>query len=223
MSRAKYSPEKQRSIMATFINATADIIKNEGIEAISIRSVASRAGYSSATLYLYFDDINQLEALASISYLRDYVAEISSKMDDFEDPRDVYLYTWDAFCRHSFANAPVFMELFFGQYGAELDDTVKKYYSVFPHELEHISSKALSMLMAGNLLERNINILRLHTQAVGIPEEYENLINEITVSYYRGLLERACAFKEPLSEEQVNALKEEFLFGASWLIDKGAN
>ena len=220
MSRAKYSPEKQRAIMATFINATADIIRNEGIDAISIRSVASRAGYSSATLYLYFDDINQLEALASISYLRDYVADISAKMDDFEDPKEGYLFTWDAFCRHSFANAPVFMALFFGQYGAELDDTVKKYYSVFPQELEHISSKALSMLMAGNLLERNANILRQYTQSIGVSEEHEKLINDMTVCYYRGFLERACAAKQPLDKDEVDKLTEEFLFGASWLLDK---
>ncbi len=206
--------------MATFINATADIIGKEGVDSISIRSVAARAGYSSATLYLYFDDINQLESLASISYLRDYIAEIADRLDSFDDPKEAYLYTWDAFCRHSFANPHVFMSLFFGEYGLELDNTVKKYYTVFPQELERISSRALSMLMAGNLVERNLNILKHYTQAAGVSEEDERLINEMTVHYYRSFLERACNAQPSLGETALNGLKNEFMIGARWLLDR---
>lgn len=219
MSRAKYSPEKQRAIMATFINATADIVNENGIEAISIRNVASRAGYSSATLYLYFDDIKQLTALASISYLRDYISEISSKMDGFDDAKDMYLYTWEAFCRYSFANAPIYMSLFFGQYGIMLDDTVKKYYSVFPQELDDISSRALSMLMAGNLYERNMNILRQYTQGAGFSEKRERLVNEMTVCYFREFLSRACVIGSEIDDDTVAQLTAEFMEGARWLLD----
>lgn len=219
MSRAKYSPEKQRAIMATFIEATADIIREEGMEAISIRNVASRAGYSSATLYLYFEDINQLVALASVSNLRDYIADISLQMSTFDDMKEMYLYTWDAFCRHSFANASVFMTLFFGEYGTTVDDTVKKYYSVFPGELEQISSKALSMLMAGDLYKRNMNILKLYTGPAGYSEKRERLVNELTISYYRTFLEYACNAEGKLTEEEVDSLTTSFLEGARWLLE----
>ena len=219
MSRAKYSPEKQRAIMATFIDATADIIREEGVESISIRNVASRAGYSSATLYLYFEDISQLIALASVSHLRDYIAEITVRMDTFDDPKEMYLYTWDAFCRHSFANASVFMTLFFGEYGAAVDDTVKKYYSVFPGELEQISSKALSMLMAGDLHKRNLSILKLYSGPAGFSEKREWLVNEMTVSYYRSFLERARSAEGTLSQEEIEQMTKSFLEGASWLLE----
>src|SRR5574344_533887 len=43
-----------------FIQAAKEIIKSEGIKAISVRNIADRAGYSYTTLYNYFRDINDL-------------------------------------------------------------------------------------------------------------------------------------------------------------------
>ena len=216
MSRAKYSPEKQRAIMATFIEAATEIINEKGIDSVSIRSVASRAGYSSATMYLYFDDISQLIALASIGYLRDYTAEISSKMSDITDPKELYLYTWEAFCHHSLKRASIFMRLFFSRKKNFLDDIVKKYYSIFPHELDNISSHALSMLMAGDLYERNMNILSAYAKEVGFSDHKTEIINDMTVCYYRSYLETACE-TEP-DEAEIDAMTKQVLEGISYLL-----
>jgi AcrR family transcriptional regulator len=43
-----------------FIQAAKEILKSEGIKAISVRKIAERAGYSYATLYNYFRDVNDL-------------------------------------------------------------------------------------------------------------------------------------------------------------------
>lgn len=43
-----------------FIQATKDILKGEGIKGISVRNIADQAGYSYATLYNYFRDVNDL-------------------------------------------------------------------------------------------------------------------------------------------------------------------
>lgn len=43
-----------------FIQATKEIIKSEGIKAVSVRNIASQAGYSYATLYNYFRDAKDL-------------------------------------------------------------------------------------------------------------------------------------------------------------------
>lgn len=216
MSRAKYSPEKQRAIMATFIEAAKEIINEKGIDSVSIRNVASRAGYSSATMYLYFDDISQLIALASIGYLRDYTAEISVGMNEIEDSKEQYLYTWEAFCHHSLKKAPIFMRLFFSGKKNFLDDIVKKYYSIFPHELDNISSQALSMLMAGDLYSRNYNILKVYAKDAGFSDHKTQIINDMTVCYYRSYLEKAC--EENPDEEKINEMTAQFLEGISYLL-----
>ena len=52
-----------------FIEAAKEIIKGEGIGALTVRNVADRAGYSYATLYNYFKDIRKLIFEALVDFL----------------------------------------------------------------------------------------------------------------------------------------------------------
>lgn len=51
---------QEERVKGYFIQATKDILKGEGLNGISVRNVADKAGYSYATLYNYFKDINDL-------------------------------------------------------------------------------------------------------------------------------------------------------------------
>lgn len=57
MSKKNIQEERMKKY---FIDAAKEIIRGEGIEAVSARNIAERAGYSYATLYNYFDNINDL-------------------------------------------------------------------------------------------------------------------------------------------------------------------
>jgi AcrR family transcriptional regulator len=54
-----------------FLNAAKELIRGEGLEVVSTRNVAERAGYSYATLYNYFKDIRDL----IFSCVEDFMAE----------------------------------------------------------------------------------------------------------------------------------------------------
>lgn len=43
-----------------FIDSAKNLLKGEGLKSISVRNVAHHAGYSYATLYHYFKDLNEL-------------------------------------------------------------------------------------------------------------------------------------------------------------------
>lgn len=43
-----------------FIDIACDIIRNKGMKELTIRNVAALAGYNSATLYTYFDNLPHL-------------------------------------------------------------------------------------------------------------------------------------------------------------------
>lgn len=43
-----------------FVDATAEIIEEEGLENVTIRKVADKAGYNSATIYNYFSEVSHL-------------------------------------------------------------------------------------------------------------------------------------------------------------------
>jgi len=45
---------------AYFIESTKGLLRSEGLKSVNVRSVAENAGYSYATLYNYFKDLNEL-------------------------------------------------------------------------------------------------------------------------------------------------------------------
>lgn len=51
---------QEKRMKEYFIQATKDILKGEGLKSLSVRNIADRAGYSYATLYNYFKDVNDL-------------------------------------------------------------------------------------------------------------------------------------------------------------------
>lgn len=51
---------KRQRIKMHFLEAAKELILNEGVENISVRKVADLAGYSYATIYNYFKDLNEL-------------------------------------------------------------------------------------------------------------------------------------------------------------------
>jgi AcrR family transcriptional regulator len=57
MDNKKIQSERIRGF---FIQAAKELLKGEGLRSVSTRSVAEKAGYSYATLYNYFRDINDL-------------------------------------------------------------------------------------------------------------------------------------------------------------------
>lgn len=209
MGRIKYSPEARKKIVASFVEATASIIEQEGLDAVSIRKVASQAGYSSATMYLYFKDLDELITMSSISYLRDYLSELAADAHVMVTNESKYLHTWSLFCKYSFANAPIFLHLYFKDHNEPLGDTIKEYYSVFPNELDKISGAVLSMLLTGDLYERTINVLDPYAEELGYTPEEATMINEITIGYYRTLLESFVS-KEP-TEENIAQATDRFI------------
>lgn len=66
-----------------FIQATKDILKGEGLKGLSVRSIANQAGYSYATLYNYFKDVNDLVFLCVNDFQEDcklFVADQTKKV-----------------------------------------------------------------------------------------------------------------------------------------------
>ena len=48
--------QQQEDLRAKILDAARELFVNEGVEAVSMRKVADKIGYSATTLYNYFDD-----------------------------------------------------------------------------------------------------------------------------------------------------------------------
>lgn len=74
------NPIQEERIKSYFIQAAMEILRGEGIRDLSVRHVAEKAGYSYATLYNYFKDLNGLLTACIKEFLNEIETNITSSI-----------------------------------------------------------------------------------------------------------------------------------------------
>ena len=111
---------KKKRVMVYFIEAAREVLSTCGVDGITIRKIAGMAGYNSATLYNYFDDLQHLVLFASISYLREYVSALSNNLRPCKNAKERYRMVYVTFDYFSFRSPEIFYNMFFGSQKAKL-------------------------------------------------------------------------------------------------------
>ncbi len=145
---------KKKRILKAFIKSVRTVINEEGIEKVTIRKIAKMAGYNSATIYNYFENLNQLKFFGAISFLDDYVKSIPFYLNKSDNTLEQFLLIWRCFVKHSFENPKIYYAIFTENIGANSENLFKKYYQLFPEELENIPKKYIPMLLESKLYKR---------------------------------------------------------------------
>lgn len=149
---------KKRRVMIYFIEAARNIMIADGAAGLSIRRIAEAAGYNSATLYNYFEDLNHLVLYASMSYLRDYAAALGANIKPGMNAAEVYRTIYATFDEYAFKSPEIFYNMFFGPQSSKLSEVAEHYYELFPEELTVHSPAVRSMLSQGNMYLRDLPI-----------------------------------------------------------------
>lgn len=171
-----------------FINATRKIMDDEGVHAVTIRKIADTAGFNSATIYNYFDDISHLIFCAAMKYLRDYTCDIPRYVTHAINPVEEYLQVWSCFCHHSFHNPQIYHVLFISDLGHVPDDVVKDYYQFFPEELNDLPSELVPMLLESDLTKRTTLSMKKCLDEGWISPHDAEAITDRIVAIYVGML-----------------------------------
>lgn len=77
---------KKDFVKSKFVDATKSIIYKEGVLSVTARGIAEKTGYSYATIYHYFRDLNELLLEAKLSMIRDMLATDGMQPVRSEDP-----------------------------------------------------------------------------------------------------------------------------------------
>ncbi|MDQ1000743.1 AcrR family transcriptional regulator [Neobacillus niacini] len=171
-----------------FVDATAEIIEEEGIDKITIRKVADRAGYNSATIYNYFTELSHLIFFASMKFLKTYTDEVAVYMEKGKSPIDKYLLAWECFCKHSFKSPQIFHAIFIMDLGEHPEDLLTEYYKLYPNDLINIPEGLKPILFERNMNKRGLTLLQAAASEGNIKEENINAINELTILIWQGML-----------------------------------
>ena len=147
---------KRKRIMTYFIEATEKLIRSEGLDGLSIRKIAGEAGYNSATIYNYFNDLEELTLFGSVCYLREYVAKLEKELRPDMRAIDQYRTIYRCFNHYAFRFPDIYHNMFFGKYSYKLGAVLHLYYhELFPGELDNFSERMKSMLVSGSMWERD--------------------------------------------------------------------
>lgn len=67
MTKEEKKKIQRERVKSYFLNASIEIIKEEGLENLTTKKIGDRAGYSYATIYNYFENFNELICLSMIN------------------------------------------------------------------------------------------------------------------------------------------------------------
>ena len=181
---------KKKKVMNRFINATVELIDEVGIENITIRSVAIKTRYNSATLYNYFENLDHLIFFAAMVSVRDYSLSLNEYLVGVENGMDQFLKIWECFCDYSFMKPEVYNAIFFPQLSKDFEHYVNQYYSFFPDDLGVNNETVSAMLKKGDILDRNMETILDCIEEDYISTEDAQRLNYMSILMYEGILMR---------------------------------
>ena len=194
--------ERQRlRTMSHFIDATHEIIENEGIEGVSVRKVADLAGYNIGTLYNYFKNLDHLIGYAGVKYLKNYYSVLDDYIKEADNAEVRYIKIWQLFCMYSFDRPTIWKAIFFLTPNDDIKAIFDEYFEIYPSDFGIHTDDLIPMLNAPSIYNRSRKCLEPVAEEGVIPKECVDELNEMTVLVYRGLLERLITSHDKLDKK----------------------
>lgn len=199
--------QKKRTIKF-FIEAAVNIIEEEGFESITIRKVADKAGYNSATLYNYFRNLDHLKSLTALTFISDYTEALDEYIKDAQNTYQVNSKVWECFYTYSYRSPQIFFSIF-GNYLCKENTThIKEYYDIYPDSLKSSSESINEMLVEENIYDRSMSLLKKCSKDGYFNQEDLEAIDEMTFFIYRGMISKL------LNLDDYNVSEEKFVSSA---------
>lgn len=143
-----------------FIEAAQHIIEKDGFDNVTIRKISQEAGYNSATIYNYYEDLEHLLQFACVEYLVEYQKKLLYRIKDLTSPTEIYFETWTLFASECFDHPKVFYQLFFSKHKNKIYKTFYRYLELFEVTYEDIPpQKVFSFITLPDLVDRHTILL----------------------------------------------------------------
>lgn len=215
MAECEKDEQKAKNAVC-FIKATQELIDTEGLDKLSIRKIAEKAGFHNSTIYLYFKDLQHLILLASLKHFAEYNHTLAEYSRQQRSPEESFFAIWETFGKTVLQNPPIFYNFFFGKYSQNLTPIIRQYYELFPEEKEEYSKEIEIMYYGNSIQERCLQILAplADHPTVRVTSDNMELVNSIIVSCLKDLLQQKCE-NPALDSQQLNA---NFLSMLSYII-----
>ncbi|NLZ45369.1 MAG: TetR/AcrR family transcriptional regulator [Clostridiales bacterium] len=179
---------KKQRVMRYFIDAAREIANENGLSGVTIRSVADRAGYNSASLYNYFNNLDQLMAFTSIDLVSNWLHELIEILEGDGDELDKYIMGWKTFSLHSFQDPPGFAYIYASENTDMAITYFEEYFEIFPEPCDNIPEDILNLYKKKTLLEQEKLMIAPCVKAGFFDEKDAEGIYSLALLLHNGLL-----------------------------------
>lgn len=185
MNKDKFFKELSRR---DYIIKASEIVKNEGEKALTIRRIAKELNCTSACLYRYFVNIEELFFYSQIQYLDHYIDALAKAEKNWKDVWDMHIGIWECYARTAFTYPHAFNTIFFSDMSKELVGALNEYYSIFPEHIDLVARYLTDMLRTSDFFERDYQMCRKCSEA-GVIDPYNAIVmNRMVCMLYKGYL-----------------------------------
>lgn len=198
--------------MRYFVDAAREIIAADGVEGITIRSVSAKAGYSSGSLYEYFENVDQLIAFVAIDNIYGFLEDLAEHVTDDVDPLELYMLLWHYFSHYAFQN-PAMYEKVALFYGTDILSSLEEYNQLFPQRNEGLPALIYDSFFAVEKTNRDHSILLKCVQKGYFSQDEIKEISHMVNAGFLGYLKLCSTAVENIDTESfMRMLRAIFLF-----------
>ena len=171
-----------------YIEKAYEIIREEGIKAISIRRIAREMGCSSTCLYRYFKNLDELLFYAQMGFLNCYLEDLEKSEKKWKTVWDQHLGVWECYTRAAFKYPEAFDMIFLHENSKKLDTAVVEYYNMFPENLSGFKDHLKKMLETPGFYDRDFEMCMQCVNDGQISLENAKKMNHMVCTLYMGYL-----------------------------------
>lgn len=193
-----------------YIIKANELIKKDGIDAVSIRKLAKEMNCSSANLYRYFANREELIYYAQLTELKEYITSLNAAEKIWENAWERYVGVWYCYCMSAFRKPVAYNMLFFNNYEMALKDAIGEYYRMFPEEIDESSTSFQAMLTNPDFLGRDFEMCKMCIEDGAISYENAVILNRIVCLLYKGYL-KTIIDKKITEENEINSYVWDFI------------
>lgn len=196
---------KRKRIMRLFICSAEEIIRREGLDKLTIRKVADATGYSSATIYSYFEDLDELTLYASLRYRKEYLIEMSQQITDGMSALEQFRTYYLIHCEYIFHLPNIYMNLFFGRHSQRIAQIKKIFYDLFPEDYVQQTDLIREMFNQEQWIDADRYLARHLANANYIKKENADIVAELAVRVQETFLYEFCIHPNKSISKQIDA------------------
>lgn len=183
-------------MITRFVDTAYELSLDIGFEKLTIRNIAEKAGYNSATIYNYFENFDHLIFFTAMRYIKEYADSLKICTASAENAMDIFMMVWECFCKHAFRNPKIYNAIFFHNLDKHFEDYVAEYYSIYPQDLYDENPRIGTMLLKSDITKRGMTTIEGCVDEGYIKEEDADRLNEITLILFEGMLRRVLRGRE---------------------------